>query len=120
MTTQDLTSTVISRDGTKIAVNRYGSGPAIVLVAGAFTDRQALAPFAQALAPYFTVFGYDRRGRGDGGDTPPYAPAREIEDLAAVIAAADGPVSVFGHVGLERVAVERVARSRPPGDQRGD
>ena len=123
MTTQDLTSTVISRDGTKIAVNRYGSGPAIVLVAGAFTDRQALAPFAQALAPYFTVFGYDRRGRGDSGDTPPYAPAREIEDLAAVIAAADGPVSVFGHssgAGLALlaaaggVAISRLALYEPP------
>jgi pimeloyl-ACP methyl ester carboxylesterase len=97
MTTQDLTSTVVSRDGTMIAVDRYGSGPAIVLAGGAFTDRRALAPFAQALAPYFTVLAYDRRGRGDSGDTPPYAPAREIEDLAAVIAAAGGPACVFGH-----------------------
>jgi len=62
MTTQDLTSTVVSRDGTMIAVDRYGSGPAIVLAGGAFTDRRALAPFAQALAPYFTVLAYDRRG----------------------------------------------------------
>ncbi len=97
MTTQDLTSTVVSRDGTKIAVNRYGSGPSIVLVGGAFTDRRALAPLAQALAPYCTVLAYDRRGRGGSGDTPPYAPDREIEDLAAVIAAAGGPTCVFGH-----------------------
>lgn len=97
MTTQDLTSTVMSRDGTGIAVDRYGSGPSIVLVGGAFTDRRALAALAQALAPYFTVLAYDRRGRGGSGDTPPYAPAREIEDLAAVIAVADGPACVFGH-----------------------
>jgi pimeloyl-ACP methyl ester carboxylesterase len=97
MTTQDLTSTVVSRDGTKIAVDRYGSGPPIALVGGAFTDRRALAPFAQALAPSCTVLAYDRRGRGDSGDTPPYAVAREIEDLAAVLAAAGGPARVFGH-----------------------
>ncbi len=97
MITQDLTSTVVSRDGTKIAVDRYGSGPSIVLVGGAFTDRRALAPLAQALAPYFTVLAYDRRGRGGSGDTPPYAPAREVEDLAAVLAAAGGPACVFGH-----------------------
>lgn len=97
MTTQDLTSTVVSRDGTTIAVDRYGSGPALALAGGAFTDRRALAPFAQALAPFFTVLAYDRRGRGDSGDTPPYAQAREIEDLAAVIAAAGGPACVFGH-----------------------
>ena len=97
MSTQDLTSTVVSRDGTKIAVDRYGSGPAIALVGGAFTDRRALAALAQALAPSFTVLAYDRRGRGDSGDTPPYAVAREIEDLAAVLAAAGGPAAVFGH-----------------------
>ena len=95
--TQDLTSTVLSRDGTKIAVDRYGSGPAIALVGGAFTDRRALAALAQALAPSFTVLAYDRRGRGDSGDTPPYAVAREIEDLAAVLALAGGPACVFGH-----------------------
>jgi pimeloyl-ACP methyl ester carboxylesterase len=97
MTTQDLTSTVVSGDGTRIAVDRYGSGPPIALVGGAFTDRRALAPFAQALAPDFTVLAYDRRGRGDSGDTPPYTPAREVEDLAAVLAMAGDPACVFGH-----------------------
>lgn len=97
MATQDLTSTVVSRDGTKIAVDRYGAGPAIVLAGGAFSARGALTPFAQALAPDLTVLAYDRRGRGDSGDTPPYAVAREIEDLAAVLAIADGPACVFGH-----------------------
>ena len=123
MTTHDLTSTVVSRDGTKIAVDRYGSGPSIALVGGAFTDRRALTPFAQALAPYFTVLAYDRRGRGDSGDTPPYAPAREVEDLAAVLAAAGGPACVFGHssgAGLavlaaaDGVAISRLAVYEAP------
>jgi pimeloyl-ACP methyl ester carboxylesterase len=118
-----MTSTVVSRDGTKIAVDQYGSGPSIVLVGGAFTDRRGLAAAAQALAPYFTVFGYDRRGRGDSGDTPPYAPAREVEDLAAVIAAAGEPACVFGHssgAGLavlaaaDGVAISKLALYEPP------
>ncbi len=118
-----MTSTVVSRDGTKIAVNRYGSGPPIALVGGAFTDRRALGPLAQALAPYFTVLGYDRRGRGDSSDTPPYAVAREIEDLAAVLAAAGGPACVFGHssgAGLavlaaaDGVAISKLALYEPP------
>jgi pimeloyl-ACP methyl ester carboxylesterase len=123
MTTQDLTSTVVSRDGTTIAVDQYGSGPAIVLAGGAFSGRRSVAPFAQALAPYLTVLAYDRRGRGDSGDTPPYAIAREIEDLAAVIAAAGGPACVFGHssgAGLAvlaaagGVAISRLALYEPP------
>jgi pimeloyl-ACP methyl ester carboxylesterase len=123
MTTQDLTSTVVSRDGTRIAVGRYGSGPPIALAGGAFTDRRALGPLAQALAPYFTVLAYDRRGRGDSSDTQPYAVAREIEDLAAVMAAAGGPACVFGHssgAGLAvlaaagGVAISKLAVYEPP------
>jgi pimeloyl-ACP methyl ester carboxylesterase len=123
MTTQDLTSTVVSRDGTTIAVDRYGSGPALALAGGAFAGRPALAPFAQALAPYFTVLAYDRRGRGDSGDTPPYAVAREIEDLAGVLATAGGPACLFGHssgAGLavlaaaSGVAISRLALYEPP------
>ncbi len=113
MTTQDLTSTVVSRDGTRIAVDRYGSGPPVTLAGGAFTDRWALAPLAQALAPYFTVLAYDRRGRGDSGDTPPYAPAREVEDLAAVLAAAGGQACVFGHSSGAGLAVLAVAGGVP-------
>lgn len=111
MSTHNPTSTVVSRDGTKIAVDRYGSGPSIALVGGAFTDRRALTPLAQALAPYFTVHAYDRRGRGDSGDTPPYAPTREVEDLAAVLAAAGGPACVFGHSSGAGLAVLAAADS---------
>jgi hypothetical protein len=79
-----------SADGTLIAFDRSGTGPAVVLVHGAFTDRThpTMYGVASALAPWFTVFNYDRRGRGGSGDTRPYAVEREIEDLAAVIRAA--------------------------------
>ncbi len=87
---------VISRDGTPIAYQRSGSGPAIVLVGGAFCDRNFAAPLAELLASDFTVICYDRRGRGDSGDTLPYAVAREVEDLAALIAAAGESAYLFG------------------------
>ncbi len=64
---------VISKDGTPIAFDQSGQGPAIILVAGATATRLAEASLAAALAPHFTVFAYDRRGRGDSGDTAPYA-----------------------------------------------
>ncbi|MEU8182928.1 alpha/beta fold hydrolase [Micromonospora sp. NPDC049044] len=87
---------VRSADGTPIAFERSGAGPAIVLVCGAFGDRATTRALATALAPDFTVFGYDRRGRGYSGDTAPYEIGREIDDLAAVIAAAGGSAAVYG------------------------
>lgn len=77
-------NTAASADGTKIAFDRSGSGPAIVMVVGAFNDRSTTEALAEALASQFTVLNYDRRGRGDSGDMEPYAIAREIEDLGAV------------------------------------
>ena len=103
------TETVRSADGTAIAYERHGDGAPIVLVGGAFNDRGTVRELAQALAPHFTVYGYDRRGRGDSTDTPPYAVQREIEDLAAVIAAAGGSAGVFGHSSGAALAV-RVQR----------
>lgn len=88
---------VISKDGTRIAFDQSGQGPAVILVAPAFGTRADAAELAAALAPVFTVFAYDRRGRGDSGDTAPYAVAREIEDLDAVLDAAGGSAFVFGH-----------------------
>jgi len=82
--------TVTSKDGTSIAYERTGQGPALVLVGGAFMTRQSFAPLAEALAPEFDVVAYDRRGRGDSTITPPYAVERELEDLAAVLDAAGG------------------------------
>ncbi|MEV5549924.1 alpha/beta hydrolase [Streptomyces sp. NPDC052309] len=86
----------LSRDGTRIAWKRSGQGPAVVLVSGAMSTGATLAPLAVPLAERFGVTVYDRRGRGESGDTPPYAVEREIEDLAALIDAVGGEASLYG------------------------
>jgi len=89
--------TVKSADGTVIAYDRAGDGPALIVSVGAFCTRHTFAAPAD-LTQRFTVFTYDRRGRGDSGDTQPFAPEREYEDLAAVAGAAGAePPFVFGH-----------------------
>jgi pimeloyl-ACP methyl ester carboxylesterase len=89
---------VISKDGTAIAFGRSGEGQPIILVDGAFCSRAfgPMGPLAGLLAPHFTVFTYDRRGRNDSSDTAPYAVEREIEDLDALIKEAGGSAFVFG------------------------
>jgi len=91
-------NTVVSKDGTTIAYDRRGNGPALVLVDGALCSRAQgpMPDVAEALADRFTVYNYDRRGRGDSGDAGDYAVEREIEDLAAVIEAAGGSAYVYG------------------------
>ena len=101
---------VISRDGTAIAYERTGGGPPLILVGGALSDRSAGSPLATLLAPHFSVFSYDRRGRGDSGDTAPYAVDREVEDLQALIAEAGGSAFVFGHSSGAVLALEAAAR----------
>ena len=88
---------VTSTDGTLIAFDRSGDGPAVILVGGALSERSAGGPLVALLAPHFTVFTYDRRGRGDSGDTLPYAVQREVEDLEALLQEAGGAGFVFGH-----------------------
>ena len=88
---------VISPDGTAIVYDRVGNGPALILVNGALSKRSDAASLATDLSPHFSVFTYDRRGRGDSGDTAPYTVEREIEDLQAMIAEAGGQVFVYGH-----------------------
>ena len=91
-------STVISKDGTPIAFERTGRGAPLILVDGALCSR-AVGPsrsLAKYLARHFTVFIYDRRGRGESGDTAPYAVEREIEDIDALIAEAGGAAFVWG------------------------
>jgi pimeloyl-ACP methyl ester carboxylesterase len=92
------TATVTSDDGTTIAFERSGTGPALVLVDGAlcFRDVGPGRGVAAALAGDLTVVAYDRRGRGASGDTAPYAAEREVEDLAAIVAAAGGEVVLCG------------------------
>ncbi len=87
---------VTSKDGTSIAYDKLGQGPAVVLVCGGSVDRMSNAGLAEALAQNFTVYNYDRRGRGDSGDNPPYAIEREVEDIEAVIDAAGGSAYLYG------------------------
>jgi pimeloyl-ACP methyl ester carboxylesterase len=91
-------ATTTSRDGTCIAYERVGAGPALVLVDGALGSRRfgPNAPLPPLLAEQFTVYHYDRRGRGESGDTQPYTVDRELEDLAAVIDAAGGRAHLYG------------------------
>ena len=111
---------LISKDGTTIAFDQSGEGPAIILVVGAFNDRATGAPLARFLERHFTVFNYDRRGRGESGDTAaqesaeqefraPYAIKREIEDLDALIAQAGGSAGVFGYSSGATLALRAAA-----------
>lgn len=117
--------TATSKDGTTIAFDRSGDGPPVVLVCGQSTDRSSNAPLAALLAPGFTVLNYDRRGRGDSGDTRPYAVEREVEDIGALVEEAGGSASVLGvssgaALALEAVAsglaVDKLALWEPPFD----
>jgi pimeloyl-ACP methyl ester carboxylesterase len=90
---------VQSADGTTIAFDQLGKGPAVILVGGMFEQRamdSETAQLAPLLAQHFTVFHYDRRGRGESTDTLPYAVEREIEDIEALINEAGGSAFVFG------------------------
>ena len=91
--------TVTSPDGTTIAYDQQGEGPALILVDGALTTRASGSKpeLAKLLAPHFTVYAYDRRGRGDSGDTLPYAVDREIEDIETLIDDSGGPAFLYGH-----------------------
>ena len=97
---------VTSRDGTVITYERLGAGPAVILVCGGSVDRMSNAALATLLAERFTVYNYDRRGRGESGDTPPYAVAREIEDIAAVAEAAGGSAYLYGASSGAALALE--------------
>jgi pimeloyl-ACP methyl ester carboxylesterase len=120
---------VTSRDGTSIVYDEQGAGPALIIVDGALATRTSgsNAGLASLLAPHLRVYTYDRRGRGDSGDTMPYAVEREIEDLAAVIEAAGGTAALYGHssgaslaleaaVALGGSRVRRLAMYEPPYD----
>jgi pimeloyl-ACP methyl ester carboxylesterase len=99
-----------SADGTPIAFDRIGDGPPLILVGGAFNDRHSAVGLAEALADSFSVYTYDRRGRGESGFTEPYAVEREVDDLEAVIEAAGGSAHAFGHSSGAALALETAAR----------
>ena len=104
-----------SADGTVIAYDQIGDGPPLIIVLGAFCDRKSFVPPA-SLADRFTVCTYDRRGRGDSGDTLPYSPDHEVADLAAVIEAVAGSGTgafVFGHSSGAALALRAAAHGVP-------
>jgi pimeloyl-ACP methyl ester carboxylesterase len=109
----DMFETTTSRDGTRIALDRTGNGSPIIFVVGAFNERSTAAPLAACLSGQFTTLTYDRRGRGDSGDTPPYAVEREIEDLAALLELVGGSAGVFGFSSGAILALEAAAAGLP-------
>ncbi len=104
--------TVKSKDGTAIAYDKQGSGPALILVGGALGTRAAASgsELAKMLAGDLTLYSYDRRGRGESGDTKPYAVEREVEDIEALIEVAGGSAFVYGHSSGAALALEAAAR----------
>lgn len=119
------TGVVRSADGTKIAFERSGSGPSLVLVdaAGSYRAFGPLRSLAGVLADHFTVFTYDRRGRGESTDTHPYAVAKEVDDVAALIDEAGGSAYLYGvssgallalHAAASGLAIPKLALFEPP------
>ncbi|MEU4253797.1 alpha/beta hydrolase [Amycolatopsis sp. NPDC026612] len=104
---------VTSADGTSIFFEQRGDGPPVILAGGAFNDRTTVSGLAEVLASDFTTIAYDRRGRGDSGDSAEYALEREIEDIAALIAQVGGTASVFGHSSGAVLALEAAATGLP-------
>lgn len=104
-----------SKDGTEIAFERSGTGPAVILVDGALCSRAfgPSAKLAPLLAKRFTIFTYDRRGRNDSGDTMPYAKERELEDLGALIRVAGGKAHLVGLSSGAALALEAAASGLP-------
>jgi pimeloyl-ACP methyl ester carboxylesterase len=119
------TTSVVAEDGTRIAFTNVGSGPALVIVDGAFCYREngPAMELARVLAEHFTVYAYDRRGRGQSDSLGPYSIEREIDDLRAVVAAAGGSAAVLGissgaalalEAAANGVGVERLVLYEPP------
>lgn len=104
--------TVTSKDGTTIAYDKTGQGPAVIIVDGALCFRAfgPSGPLAKLLESHFTVFTYDRRGRGDSGDTKPYSVEREVEDIEALLKEAGGSAFVYGISSGAALALEAAAR----------
>ena len=120
-----------SSDGTKIAFEKLGVGPALLILGGSLADHHFYVPLAEELARDFTVYNVDRRGRGDSGDTPPWEVGREVDDVAAVVAEAGGRAHVYGHsagsalalraaaagVGIDRLVLADPPFTPPGGDE---
>lgn len=107
-----VTKTTQSKDGTTLVYDIYGVGPALIFITGAscFRSFGPVVKDAKAFAKEFTVYNYDRRGRGESTDTPPYAIEREVEDVGAMIDAAGGKASLYGHSSGAVLALEAALR----------
>lgn len=116
---------VISKDGTHIAFDKVGQGPALILVGGAFSYRRfpGQVQLANLLMDRYTVYNYDRRGRGDSGDAKTYEIGREIEDLQAILNEAGGTAYVWGlssgavlalHAAASGLNITKLALHEPP------
>ena len=103
---------VTSKDGTRIAYETTGHGPAALIVLGALNSRKSGTKLAKLLASRFTAVGYDRRGRGDSADSTSYSPEREVEDIAALIGAVGGPVCLYGHSSGAALAITAAVKLR--------
>lgn len=103
------THVVRSPDGTRITYDKWGKGPAVIVVNGALADRAASSEMAKLLATRLTVYSYDRRGRGDSTDTAPYAVQREIEDIESLIDSAGGSAYVYGKSSGASLALQAAA-----------
>ena len=128
---QATSATVTSRDGTAIAYERIGHGPVLILIdaAGHYREFTSFGGLIGLLAPKFTVYHYDRRGRGDSTDTQPYAVAREVEDLAALIDQAGSSAFLYAfssggllalHGAAAGLPITRMALLEPPIEQDED
>ncbi|MEU4035913.1 alpha/beta fold hydrolase [Streptomyces collinus] len=102
-----------SRDGTSLAYQVTGRGPTVILASGAMSTGGTLAPLALRLADHCTAVVYDRRGRGESGDTAPYAVEREVEDLAALVEAVGGEAALFGVSSGGALVLEAAASGLP-------
>jgi pimeloyl-ACP methyl ester carboxylesterase len=103
----------LSTDGTEIAFDTVGEGPAVIVIGGAMNTRHSPYPLVTLLGEKFAVTTYDRRGRGDSTDVAPYAVEREVEDLAAVIDAVGGSAMVYGHSSGAILTLEAAAAGLP-------
>jgi pimeloyl-ACP methyl ester carboxylesterase len=104
--------TIGSKDGTRIAYEKSGDGPALIIIGGSLADHAFYVPLAKELSKDFAVYNFDRRGRGQSGDTLPYSVEREVEDVLAIIEMIGQSVNLYGHsagsaLALRVAAVER-------------
>lgn len=104
-----------SADGTRIAFDRSGHGPPVILVeaAGHYRDLSSFNGLVPLLSTEFTVYKYDRRGRGESADTVPYTTDREVDDLSALIQAAGGSAHVYAYSSGALLALRAAAHGLP-------